>query len=71
MYFEVVAFDGLKWVKDNLDSFEELNIFVTSKIEKGFFEFEIKSFDCNGLRKHKHCVYDSYTETLDKYEVAI
>jgi len=71
MYFEIIAFDGLKRVKENLDSINECNEFLNKMIAKSFEEFEIKSFDCNGLRKHKHCVYDYETENLIKYEVAI
>lgn len=71
MYFEIVAFDGLKRVKEDLDSINECNEFLEKMTLKGCFEFDIKSFDCNGLRKHKHCVYDYEMETLNKYEVAI
>jgi|TARA_R110000822_G_scaffold66398_2_gene162121 hypothetical protein len=53
MYFEVKAFKGTTRRFENLDSIDELNVFVDEYTTKGFLKFIIKSYDENGFRKRR------------------
>tara|TARA_R110000796_G_scaffold30763_2_gene81936 strand:+ start:668 stop:886 length:219 start_codon:yes stop_codon:yes gene_type:complete len=50
MYFSIKAFKKAARRFENLDSIDELNVFVTEYIDKGYKKFIVRSYDENGAR---------------------
>lgn len=58
MIFEAVAHNSVKEVKENLDSFNELQEFMNKMVKRGFIDVMVKGTNCEGYSKIIHYSYN-------------